>query len=65
MSKSTRFQRSPVTLAFLLSCLITIIVYVLRGVGILGFIPGGVILLLITVSGFLGILYGVQMTRRF
>ncbi|MEA5511083.1 hypothetical protein VB715_15015 [Crocosphaera sp. UHCC 0190] len=65
MSKSTRFPRSPVTLALLVSCLITLILYILRGLGILGFIPGGVILVLMIISVFLGILYGVQMTRRF
>ncbi|WP_107667718.1 hypothetical protein [Cyanothece sp. BG0011] len=65
MSKSTSSKLSPITLALILSVLITLTTYILRGLGILGFIPGSVILLLMTISIFLGIFYGISVTRRF
>ncbi len=65
MSKSTSFKPSFLTLTFVTSVVITLTTYVLRGLGIFGFIPGSVILLLITVAIFLGIFYGVFLTRRF
>jgi hypothetical protein len=37
----------------------------LRGMGILSFLPGGMILLLILLSVVTGILYGVDKTKRF
>ncbi|MEP0751848.1 hypothetical protein NC997_13080 [Trichocoleus sp. DQ-A2] len=43
---------------------LTIAVYLLRGFGILTFIPGGVIWILILLSIASGITYGVQRTRR-
>ncbi|CCH95402.1 conserved hypothetical protein [Microcystis aeruginosa PCC 9432] len=45
--------------------LVTVLVYVLRGMGILSFLPGGLILLLILSSVVTGILYGIDKTRRF
>ena len=45
--------------------LVTVLVYVLRGMGILSFLPGGLILLLILSSVLTGILYGIDKTRRF
>jgi hypothetical protein len=42
-----------------------VLVYVLRGMGILSFLPGGLILLLILSSVVTGILYGIDKTRRF
>jgi hypothetical protein len=65
MNKSTPFKVSPVTLALAISVLITVTTYILRGLGILGFIPGSVILLLMTISIFLGILYSISLIRRF
>jgi hypothetical protein len=44
---------------------ITVAVYVLRGFGILTFLPGGVIWLLILLSIATGLVYGVQKTRRY
>ncbi|WP_181280601.1 hypothetical protein [Aphanothece hegewaldii] len=44
---------------------LTLITYLLRGLGLLTFIPGGVILILIALSILFGILYGVEKTRRF
>ena len=45
--------------------LVTVLVYVLRGMGILSFLPGGLILLLILSSVVTGILYGIDKPRRF
>lgn len=45
--------------------LVTVLVYILRGMGILSFLPGGLILLLILSSVVTGILYGIDKTRRF
>ena len=45
--------------------LVTVLVYVLRGMGILSFLPGGLILLLILSSVVTGIIYGIDKTRRF
>ncbi len=65
MSKSTLSKLSPITIALMISVLITLTTYILRGLGILGFISGSVILLLMTISIFLGIFYGISVTRRF
>ncbi|MGK7940932.1 MAG: hypothetical protein AB4062_12445 [Crocosphaera sp.] len=65
MSKSTPFHPSLIAIAFMVSLVITLTTYVLRGLGILGFIPGSVILLFLTISIFLGIFYGISLTRRF
>jgi hypothetical protein len=45
--------------------LVTVLVYILRGIGILSFLPGGLILLLILSSVVTGIIYGIDKTRRF
>ncbi|GEA27469.1 hypothetical protein MiAbW_02034 [Microcystis aeruginosa NIES-4325] len=45
--------------------LVTVLVYILRGMGILSFLPGGLILLLILSSVVTGIIYGIDKTRRF
>jgi hypothetical protein len=44
---------------------VTVLVYILRGMGILSFLPGGLILLLILSSVVTGIIYGIDKTRRF
>lgn len=44
--------------------LVTVLVYILRGMGILSFLPGGLILLLILSSVVTGILYGIDKTRQ-
>ncbi|MBW4575853.1 MAG: hypothetical protein KME08_11270 [Aphanothece sp. CMT-3BRIN-NPC111] len=44
---------------------ITIVVYLLRGFGILTFIPGGVIWFLLLLSIGTGILYGIMRARRY
>ena len=45
--------------------LVTVLVYILRGMGILSFLPGGLILLLILSSVVTVIIYGIDKTRRF
>ncbi len=65
MSKSTSFQNYFITLALISSVVITLTTYVLRGLGILGFLPGMVILLLIAFSVFMAIIYGISRRRRF
>ncbi|MEL4897689.1 hypothetical protein [Crocosphaera sp. Alani8] len=65
MSKSTPFKSSFITLALISSVVITVTTYVLRGLGILGFIPGIFILLLIAISVFMAIFYGILRRRRF
>ncbi|GBE75655.1 MAG: hypothetical protein ACK5N2_02685 [bacterium] len=50
---------------FLGFLLVTVLVYILRGMGILSFLPGGLILLLILSSVVTGIIYGIDKTRRF
>ncbi|MBD1906252.1 hypothetical protein NDI37_06230 [Funiculus sociatus GB2-A5] len=44
---------------------LTVAVYVLRGFGILTFLPGGVIWMLILLSIATGILFGIEKTRRY
>ncbi|CCQ49725.1 hypothetical protein WH8501_02690 [Crocosphaera watsonii WH 8501] len=65
MSKSTSFKPSFITIALISSIVITLTTYILRGLGILGFIPGIVILLLIALSVFMGIFYSISERRRF
>ncbi|GBF80248.1 hypothetical protein [Aphanothece sacrum] len=64
MSKSKPPKIAPLTSALIISIAITIMVYVLRGLGILGFIPGSILLLLIAVSIILSIVYSIRPPRR-
>lgn len=50
---------------FIISLLITITVYILRGIEIFSFFPGIVMLLLMFISILLGILYLLKINRRF
>jgi predicted tellurium resistance membrane protein TerC len=43
----------------------TLIVYLLRGLGILTFLPGGIILILGIASLILGLWYGIQRSQKF
>jgi hypothetical protein len=58
-----RWRSSSLGQLFWLILGLTLLVYVLRGIGILSFIPGGVILLLLALSLILGIAYGLQKTN--
>ena len=42
-----------------------LMIYLLRGLGIVSFLPGGVISGLLAIAIVLGILYGIDQTRRF
>jgi hypothetical protein len=54
----------PTTQIFLITLGVTIAVWVLRGVGILTFLPGGTIWLLILLSIGTGVVNGLIGTRR-
>jgi hypothetical protein len=63
MAKSKRSLRTSYKIFLLLSA-VTATVWVLRGFGILTFIPGGLIWLLLLASIGTGVFDGVQGTRR-
>lgn len=44
---------------------LTVVLYLLRGLEIVTFLPGGVYSVLILLSIAIGILYGIQRTRRY
>jgi hypothetical protein len=58
-----RWRSSSLGQLFWLILGLTLLVYILRGIGILSFIPGGVILLLLALSLILGIAYGLEKTN--
>ncbi|AVQ72680.1 hypothetical protein B5D77_16395 [Microcystis sp. MC19] len=60
-----RSNSSYLKYLFLGFLLVTVLVYILRGMGILSFLPGGLILLLILSSVVTGFIYGIDKTRRF
>nr|WP_041933829.1 hypothetical protein [Gloeothece verrucosa] len=65
MSKPIFSRQSRFSYFFVASLLLTVIVYILRGVGVLSFIPGGLILILIASSIITGLIYAIDRTRRF
>jgi hypothetical protein len=67
MSPSPVSETQTLTYAFAGTLAVTVLVYVLRGFGVPGFtaLPGGLILILILLSLAIGIIYGVQKTRRY
>ena len=50
---------------FILSALIFLVVYLLRGLGILSFIPGGTILVLLFITISAGLTWGIIATLRY
>ncbi|MDY6785971.1 MAG: hypothetical protein SW833_26065 [Cyanobacteriota bacterium] len=61
-------RRSPISTLgylFLMILALTVITYVLRGFGVLSFIPGGVLWILILLSILSGLLYLTEKMRRF
>ncbi|NEO86875.1 MAG: hypothetical protein F6J87_21845 [Spirulina sp. SIO3F2] len=58
-------SESIATSLFWSSLAFTILIYLLRGFGLLTFLPGGVIWLLVLLSVGMGVFYGVEKTRRF
>ncbi|ACK70797.1 conserved hypothetical protein [Gloeothece citriformis PCC 7424] len=65
MSKYNSFRQSRFTYFFVASLLLTLVVYILRGIGTLSFIPGGLILILIALSIITGLIYAIDKTKRF
>ncbi len=65
MSQSPKSETEIVAYIFSSVLGVTIVVYLLRGFGILTFIPGGVIWVLLLLSIGSGILYGIMKTRRY
>lgn len=65
MSSYPPSESRIVTYVFAGTIAVTILAYLLRGFGILTFIPGGVIYGLILLSIATGLVYGVQKTRRY
>lgn len=51
--------------AFIISSVTFVVVYLFRGFGILSFLPGGVILLLLLITIASGLTWGIVKTRRF
>ncbi|MEM8643190.1 MAG: hypothetical protein AAGG51_30895 [Cyanobacteria bacterium P01_G01_bin.54] len=62
---TTPQSESIATSLFWSSLGLTLGVYLLRGLGILLFLPGGVIWLLVLLSLGTGVFYGIEKTRRF
>lgn len=58
---------SETLISYIFACVLalTLVIYGLRGIGILTFIPGGIIWLLILLSIMTGIVYGIEKTRRY
>ncbi|AFY64786.1 hypothetical protein GEI7407_0282 [Geitlerinema sp. PCC 7407] len=54
----------PTTIVFLIALSSTLIVWVLRGIKLLSFMPGAVLWILILFSVITGILAGIDRTRR-
>ena len=50
---------------FTYSLLSFIVIYLLRGIGILGFLPGGFLLLCLLVALISGLSWGIYKTKRF
>ncbi|AFZ14237.1 hypothetical protein Cri9333_3409 [Crinalium epipsammum PCC 9333] len=65
MRQSRKSQTELVAYIFSSVLGITIALYLLRGFGILTFLPGGVYLLLIVLTIATGILYGILKTLRY
>ncbi|AOY78724.1 hypothetical protein BJP36_01275 [Moorena producens JHB] len=64
---SSYSQSETLVIAYFFGALlaITVMVYLLRGFGIITFLPGGILWLLILLSIGTGLVYGVQKTRRY
>jgi hypothetical protein len=64
MSNYIRPRNSRLLYLFTVSLLLTLGVYILRGFQVLGFIPGGVVLILMGVSIFTALLYFLERSKR-
>ena len=50
---------------FAIFAVLTIFIYLLRAFGVLTFIPGGIIIVLIALTIITGIIFGIEQTKRF
>jgi hypothetical protein len=50
---------------FIISAIAFLIIYLLRGFGLLLFLPGSILLVLLFISLFSSLIWGIQKTRRF
>gem|GEM_PF-1080369 len=50
---------------FLISLLVTLIIYILRGIQVLTFLSGGILLFLVLLTTILGLIYFFEITKRF
>ena len=64
-SGAWRSPRSVFFLPLFSVLILTALIYFLRGIGVLLFLPGGILLLLIGLSLLLAISYSIDKTRRF
>ena len=64
-SSLVRSRNSSFLLPLVTTLILTALIYFLRGIGVLSFLPGGVLLFLIGLSLILGISYSIDKTRRF
>jgi hypothetical protein len=64
-SSLVRSRNSSFLLPLVTTLILTALIYFLRGIGVLSFLPGGILLLLIGLSLILGISYSIDKTRRF
>ena len=64
-SSLVRSRNSSFLLPLVTTLILTALIYFLRGIGVLSFLPGGILLLLIGLSLVLGISYSIDKTRRF
>jgi hypothetical protein len=62
--KSAR-RLSPWHYPFWIAIALTLSIYILRGLGILTFLPGGILMILGAIAVGLAIGYGINNTRRF
>lgn len=54
-----------INLVFWVSLGLTVLLYLLRGFGVLTFLPGGILLLLISVTFVSGTFLGIRWTKRY
>jgi hypothetical protein len=50
---------------FLVSLGLTVLLYLLRGFGLITFLPGGILLILISITFVSGIFSGIRWTQRY
>lgn len=58
-----RRSLKPVTTAFLVALAVTLVIWVLRGLALLSFLPSSILWLLLLVTIGLGVFNGIQWTR--